>query len=341
MTSTRLLLAALLLIFAASMANAYTIVMRNGRRVEIPNQFTVTDTTLTYEAGTGIQITIQLAGVDIPATEWANGEPRGSFFLKASAQLPQAAPTAQSRSAAKRSVTNKDLEGYKQTRIRSELAYEKRRKELGLPLLRGEFAAIEERARQQLLSMRSQDQADEDYWRGRASSLRTELTSNSAQIDYLRRRLEELPSPNSFGAFTTYDPYGAYGAPVLNYPYNPFGGLSSSNVFGSNVFGASPYNSGFRIGGVNINLGQPRYPYGYNQQGRFNRYRGNRGRYGRFYNGNVLALPYQQYDYSYERSELSNQLNDLEVQRTGLTVRWRELEEEARRAGAYPGWLRP
>ncbi|HEX6648036.1 MAG TPA: hypothetical protein VF075_00805, partial [Pyrinomonadaceae bacterium] len=72
-----------------------------------------------------------------------------------------------------------------------------------------------------------------------------------------------------------------------------------------------------------------------------NRYRGNQGRYGRFYNGNVLALPYQQYDYSYERSELSNQLNDLEMQRTGLSARWRELEEEARRAGAYPGWLRP
>jgi len=332
MTSTRLLLAALLLIFAASMANAYTIVMRNGRRVEIPNQFTVTDTTLTYEAGTGIQITIQLAGVDIPATEWANGEPRGSFFLKASAQPSQAAPAAQSRTAARRSVTNKDLEGYKQTRIRSELAYEKRRKELGLPLLRGEFAAIEERARQQLLSMRSQDQADEDYWRGRASSLRSELTSNSAQIDYLRRRLEELPSPNSFGAFTTYDPYGAYGAPVLNYPFQ--------GVTTSNLFGGSPFNWGSRAG-VNISLGQPRYPYGYNQQGRFNRYRGNRGRFGRFYNGNVLALPYQQYDYSYERSELSNQLNDLEMQRTGLTVRWRELEEEARRAGAYPGWLRP
>ena len=332
MTSTRLLLAALLLIFAASMANAYTIVMRNGRRVEIPNQFTVTDTTLTYEAGTGIQITIQLAGVDIPATEWANGEPRGSFFLKASAQPSQAAPAAQSRTAARRSVTNKDLEGYKQTRIRSELAYEKRRKELGLPLLRGEFAAIEERARQQLLSMRSQDQADEDYWRGRASSLRSELTSNSAQMDYLRRRLEELPSPNSFGAFTTYDPYGAYGAPVLNYLFQ--------GVTTSNLFGGSPFNWGSRAG-VNISLGQPRYPYGYNQQGRFNRYRGNRGRFGRFYNGNVLALPYQQYDYSYERSELSNQLNDLEMQRTGLTVRWRELEEEARRAGAYPGWLRP
>jgi hypothetical protein len=316
MTSTRLLLAALLLIFAASMANAYTIVMRNGRRVEIPNQFTITGSTLTYEAGTGIQITIQLAGVDIPATEWANGEPRGSFFLKAAAQ-PQAATAAPARPAARRSITNKDLEGYRQTRIRSELAYEKRRKQLGLTSMRGEFAAIEDRAREQLLSMRSQDQAAEDYWRGRASSLRSELASNSAQMDYVRQRLNELPAANSFSTFSTYNPYGTFGLPGLN----------------------SPFNYGFGTG-VNINLGQPRYPYG-NNRGRFNRSRNNRGRLGPYYGANVLALPYQQYDYSYERSELSNQLNELEMQRTGLTVRWRELEEEARRAGAYPGWLRP
>jgi len=56
---------------------------------------------------------------------------------------------------------------------------------------------------------------------------------------------------------------------------------------------------------------------------------------------NLLAYPIQTTDYSYERSELVNQLNELEMTRTGFIVRWRELEEEARRAGAYPGWLRP
>jgi len=35
------------------------------------------------------------------------------------------------------------------------------------------------------------------------------------------------------------------------------------------------------------------------------------------------------------------QLNDLLSQRAGMQARWRDLEEEARRAGAYPGWLRP
>jgi hypothetical protein len=55
-----------------------------------------------------------------------------------------------------------------------------------------------------------------------------------------------------------------------------------------------------------------------------------------------MAYPsFQTPDYSYERAELVNQLNELEMTRTGFIVRWREMEEEARRAGAYPGWLRP
>ena len=31
----------------------------------------------------------------------------------------------------------------------------------------------------------------------------------------------------------------------------------------------------------------------------------------------------------------------LNAARAGLSARWRELEDEARRAGAPPGWLRP
>ncbi len=35
------------------------------------------------------------------------------------------------------------------------------------------------------------------------------------------------------------------------------------------------------------------------------------------------------------------QLDDLLLQHAGLQARWRDFEEEASRAGAYPGWLRP
>ena len=327
MSLRRLCLAALFLALTASIANAYTLVMRDKRRVEIPNQFIVTESTLTYEAASGIQITIQLSSIDITLTEWANGEQKGSFMLRASAP-PQVDNTPQRRPAAARSITNKDLETFRQKRIHSEVAYEKRRKELGLPSSevqrRLELAAIEDRTRAQLLNMRSRDEESEEYWRGRASSLRTELATNQAQIDFVRRRLDELPTTQSFGGFSTMSPFGA---PVLNFPFQ--------NTLTPNVFSTSQMNSGF---GVNIGVN----PWG--QQRRF-QYANNRGRYrrGRFspFGQNVFAVPYQSPDYSYERMELINQLNDLEMNRAGLAVRWRELEEEARRAGAYPGWLRP
>jgi len=316
MALRRLCLAALFLALTASIANAYTIVLRDGRRVEIPNQFTVTESTLTYEVGSGVQITIQLASINIAATEWTNNEQPGSFLRRGSAApQPQVAPATTKRSTAGRSVTNKDLETFRQKRIQSEMAYEKRRKELGLPSVaeaRRESAAIVERTREQLASVRSKEQEAEEYWRGRASSLRTEIVANQAQIDLIRRKLDEIPLTPSLGGFSTMSPFGA---PVLNLPFQ---NLATQNVFSQN-----------------FNVGQRRFPYG-NNRGRFNR-----GRFSPFYGNNLLAYPLQTPDYSYERAELANQLNELEMTRTGFIVRWRELEEEARRAGAYPGWLRP
>jgi len=314
MALRRLCLTALFLALTASIANAYTIVMRDGRRVEIPNQFTVRDATLTYEVGSGIQITIQLSSINIAATEWTNGEQPGAFLRRGAAAPQQAGLATPQRSTAGRSITNKDLETYRQKRIESELAYEKRRRQLGLPSAeqgRLASAAIVERTREQLSSVRSKEQAAEEFWRERASSLRTEIAANQAQIDFVRRRLDEIPLTPSLGGFSTMSPFGA---PVLNLPFQ---NLATPNVFSTSQ---------------NYNWGSPR---------RFNRGRFNRGRFSPFNGNNLMAYPVQTSDYSYERAELVNQLNELEMTRTGFIVRWRELEEEARRAGAYPGWLRP
>jgi hypothetical protein len=288
--------------------------MRDGRRIEIPDVFTVTNSTLTYEAARGFQITIQLSTVDIAATERANGEPRGSLMQKASA--PEIVPQSrQRRSSASRSITNQDLEGYRQARIQSEIAYEKRRKELGLPTAqqqRLESAAIVDRTHQQLLEMQAKQQNTEEYWRGRASDLRTEMASVDAQIGYARGRLAELPENGSFNGLSTVMPYGGL--------YPQYGGVSVITRTG-------PLSYYGRI-----------YP-GQNPYGRRQRARG-WNPYNTWPYGNVLALPNQSYDTSWERTELIGKLNDLEMQRAGLRSRWRDLEEEARRAGAYPGWLR-
>ena len=68
----RILSVFILVVCFSVAANAYTVVMRGGRRVEIPSHFLLTDSTLTYEVARGIQITIAVAAIDIPATEKAN-----------------------------------------------------------------------------------------------------------------------------------------------------------------------------------------------------------------------------------------------------------------------------
>src|SRR5215211_7304845 len=111
MGSSKVLFAVLFLFLTVSAVNAYTVVMRDGRRVEIPNEFTVTNSTLTYDVGSGIQITIQLNTVDIAATERANREAQGSLLMKASA--PQTPVERAPQTSAQRSITNADLEKFR------------------------------------------------------------------------------------------------------------------------------------------------------------------------------------------------------------------------------------
>src|SRR5215204_5846941 len=96
---SRILFAALFLSLTVSVVSAYTVVMRDGRRVEIPNEFTVTNSTLTYEVSNGFQVTIQLNTVDIAATERANGEAQGAFRRKANAPATSREGVSQARRA--------------------------------------------------------------------------------------------------------------------------------------------------------------------------------------------------------------------------------------------------
>ena len=175
----RVLVTALVLVFGAASASAYTIVMRDGRKVQIPDRFTVTNSTLTYEAGDDIQVTIQLNTVDIAATERANGEATGAFLLRANAAQPAVEPAAPpQRARAARSITNAELETYRRARVQGEQDYERSRKELGLPSMeerRREAAAIQQRTLDQVRKMREQQELEQEaYWRNRAQLFRME-----------------------------------------------------------------------------------------------------------------------------------------------------------------------
>ena len=230
MGASRILFAALFLSLTVSAVNAYTVVMRDGRRVEIPNEFTVTNSTLTYEIGNGFQVTIQLNTVDIAATERANGAPTGSLLQKAVA--PAVVPaTPQTRTHAGRSITNQDLEVYRKARVENDLAYEKQRQELGLPSAeerRREVAEIEDRTLEQVRRMREQEEA---YWRTRAEAMRAEMAVQQAQSAAMRQRSEEIPGSYSFGGFSGFGPFDNFGFGITGGRFNRFGGRFNPSPF--------------------------------------------------------------------------------------------------------------
>lgn len=225
MALSRLSIIAAVLILTASVANAYTVVMRDGRRVEIPNAFTVTSSTLTYEVSQGFHVTIQLNTVDIAATERANGAAPGSLLMKANA--PNVSVQQPQRANAQRSITNADLEKYRTARVNSEKEYEERRKELGLPSMeerRREAAEITERTVEHARSMRAQEEA---YWRSRAEAARAEMTMRQAQFDSSPQRPEETTFSYPFGGYPAFGPFDGIGFGVTH-GFGRFGRFTSS-----------------------------------------------------------------------------------------------------------------
>lgn len=324
-------------------ASAYTVVMRGGKRIEIPSHFVVTTTTVTYEVAQGVQITLQMAAIDIPATEKANNERPGSLLRRVQVGGGEALGLRESPAkkpgslSSMRTITNRELEASMRRRRESETAYETRRKQLGLPSVeesRKQAAAESELIARQLEEKRLTEEETESYWRARASALRTEIASLDAELLYIRTRLEEVPFSTwggSYSSFTTSIPFISFGS---------FGGrhsfgrpMARPNVYaapGSQLMGRVRFGGGATRGQVLVNPGSfhPARPIGIGPI--------------------VPVLPYvpvfgsgfPSYDYSYERSALITRFNELAAARAGLNARWRELEDEARRAGAPPGWLR-
>jgi hypothetical protein len=222
----QLLVASFLLIFAATAASAYTIVMRNGRTVEIPNTFMLTSSTLTYETAPGIQVTIQLTGIDVAATERINGQTAGSF-MASGAKLETPAPVVQTRRAPPtKSITNKDLEVYRRARLESE----REREELGLPSLeqrQREVAEIDDRIQDQIRDMRSREELD--FWRNRAMTLETQITATQNQMR-VNQVGDQWAYPYGIGIVTSGFPFG----------FDGFQGSHRFNRFGFNNFGFNP-----------------------------------------------------------------------------------------------------
>jgi hypothetical protein len=247
---------------------------------------------------------------------------------------------------ASRTITNRELEPMVRRRRDSELAYERKRKELGLP-------SVEESRRQaalesasigmELEQKRFAESESEKYWRGRAAELRTEMAALDAELAYVRARIDEGPfvMPNAWAGFMVI----TQGVPFI-FDRRAFGNSEARGFFtpsrGRSPSVFVPPNAGGQITGRVALGGSVTRGQVFPNPGTLHPARpiGGGGRFRVFPNptfGSAIA----NYDVSYERSILITRFNELAAARAGLSARWRELEEEARRAGALPGWLRP
>lgn len=337
--ASKLACALLLALLLPLVACAYTVVLKGGRRIEIPSVFTVSALTLTYEAAPGINVTLLMSSVDIQATERANSEPAGSLLRRAVNPPVNNAAASQARTQ-RRELTQADIEAARLRRLKSEQDYERRRLELGLPSLEEARRRTEEetkRMRAESLISRTEEAQSEAYWRERATALRTDAATLDAQIAYVRARLTEMPDYPGFGAYafvTGSGPIFPLRRPFSTFPAvtgNPGFMRGVNNTAGAQVSGHIDFGGGATRGRVQLNTGLAR--------GNFGRPIGNAR--GIINPGFVYGVPSANYDYSYERTNLISRLHELEAARAGLQARWRLLEEEARRAGAQPGWLRP
>jgi hypothetical protein len=326
--------------------------MLSGRRVEIPSRFAVTPATLTYEVMEGIQVTIPMAAVDIAATEKANHEQPGSLLARAKNLQSTISQEGSERPRARRTITNRDLETLKRRRQESETAYESKRKQLGLPSMeeRRKLATAElDSVTMELALNRITKLESEHYWRGRATALRTEMAALDAELNYIRTRLDEVPfgsslvdsSSLSIGSLVGFGlggnrhfggrTFGSFGG------RGPFPGQMTHrpNVYVAPNYGPQlrarvGFGGGPTRGQVLVNPGRVRQTRQFGGAA-----------FGVLPTVTVFGSPVQGYDFSYERSELITRFNELAAARAGLSARFRELEEEARRAGVAPGWLRP
>ena len=245
-----------------------------------------------------------------------------------------------------RTVTNRDLEKFRQKRVEAERQYRENYEKLGFPSPE-ELERRREQNRYEteetLLRQREERLETESDFRTQARALSAEIASIEAQINYVNSLFPANQAPTDYftGGIAPFgynrngrsnsiwrgDATGRvfYGGGI--YPPNPlstFGNFRQTAPFGNNY----RQNRGFGIrSGISISIRGGNV----NVRGRFgNAYRRGYRRNNQLF-GYYAPVIVDKYDYT--QDELVVQLRSLHQVRAGLYAEWRLLHEEARRAG--------
>lgn len=236
---------------------------------------------------------------------------------------------------ARRTVTNADLEKYRQKRVRAEADYRANYEKLGMPS--PEELEKQEAERQAWLAEYAQqaeaeNQQTEGYFLARANQLKSQIIGVQAQINYLRGQIGNLPSPQNspFISIDQLSTIGVVGVGVLSGGgrgnYNlPRGGVvtNAPNVqtaINSAASAPNPYvGTPLERTGVKVVIGQPNVI--------------RRGGYRRPYFYGGYGVPYVVNNSYSSREEMISDLRSLEQTKAGLLAQLEYLRDEARRAG--------
>ena len=252
-------LATLLCFLLPVATNAYTLVLRGGRQVTVPDDFKVTPAAVIYEASPGISVTVWLSNVDVAATERANAEPAGSLArrIKQEPGRGGAVPAAvqAERRAGVKVITNRDLEPLRLRREAQEAEYERTRRERGMPSKRELQQHFEEQDRR-LHELALQIEAERAE--AELESVRSELVNVRRDLSVLGLRLSQQTGTYiPVYEYPSYYPY-YYAPPVQVITRFPLGhrGIFGRGNLGLHPRGGTwPYN--LRRGHFSHPLGRP------------------------------------------------------------------------------------
>jgi hypothetical protein len=240
-----------------------------------------------------------------------------------------------------RTVTNADLEKFRQKRTAAERDYRENYAKKGFPSPEELERQIEEdRVRNLELSerLRAERLEGEGDFKERAYALKSEIASVEAQIKYLRGQMPVFsPLFTGVTAVSVYPGrgYGYYGGQPPIRHRAPRSGVSiRTGTLPSRVYQPGNTRPPFNAGQMaNVRVGVPGgVGYTGGNYGNYN-HRRYRKPYGYGYGYGYYFPPVIVDRTDYTREELAARIQELEQQRAGLLAEWRVLEEEARRAG--------
>ena len=252
-----------------------------------------------------------------------------------------------------KTITNADLEKYRQKRLAAERDYEENYYKKGFPSPE-ELERQNKESGQDLIEyseqLRTERIEEDNSFQSEADSLRSQIASVEAQINYLRGELNRDPNLGRIflGGVGTSGGSGFRTGTRINRQVLPnivgsqrvlpnivgttsrnFGTSGNRTVFNQNsgalVRGRISNSNGGVVVRGGIRGGQV---FGGNSYGRrYNR----RGR--GFFGGNTIAYPYNLNSGYYQREEIVSNLRSLEQTKAGLLAQFNVLQAQANREG--------